>query len=452
MTDPQAKADRARPLISPVIVIPGITASDLHDEYGIPPEAVWTTLRTKSYDRIALHPQDSRYELHGPARIAPRGPFPMAYAELIEELRDGLTEEAGDVVPVFPFGYDWRMALDRTEERLASFLDEVVQRTLLLRHYRDNAAYAAAPTVSLIGHSMGGLLIAGYLERHGAARIDRVVTLGTPFQGSHEAILKLTTGTSDLDDNPGASRERRAARLMPALYHLLPSFPGALRVDEGMTADIFDPRAWQPSVVRTIDAHLRDWEIGGETLFREMLETARAYRDRVAGLRLRPTGPADSTHADPTLLATGDWLAIVGVDAETRIALRIRRDPEGAPRFDLRSEERHNAWEHDNPAVRRSTGDGTVPLAGAIPPFMDEGRLVCVRPCDFGYWELRDRTLAGSSGLHSALPRMNLVHRLALHFLAGKDDRYGNIWGRRVPGVATWEPPLPLAEKDRNTA
>ena len=30
--------------ISPVIVIPGITASDLHDEYELPPEAVWTTM------------------------------------------------------------------------------------------------------------------------------------------------------------------------------------------------------------------------------------------------------------------------------------------------------------------------------------------------------------------------------------------------------------------------
>ena len=440
---------RGAPCISPVIVVPGITASDLHDEYALPPEAVWTTVRRKRYDRIALHPEDQRYELHEPARVAPRGPFPLIYEELVEELRDGLAEEEGAVVPVFPFGYDWRIALDPTEERLADFIVEVTRRTLLLRHYRDNAAYAAAPTVSLIGHSMGGLIIAGYLERYGAARVDKVISVGTPFLGSHEAILKLTTGTSDLGDSAGANRERRAARLMPALYHLLPTFPGALRVDEGLSADILSSDAWQPNVVRTIDAQVREWEVAGEALFREMLGAARAHRTRVARLRLRDASEAarDDSAVDPATLATRDWLAIAGVDARTRVSLRVRRGPEGAPRFDLRSRERHNAWDQDDPAVRRATGDGTVPLAGALPPFLNERHIVCVTPEDFGYWELRDRTLSGMAGLHGALPKMNLIHRLALRFLAGKEDRYGNTWGRRVPGAPTWEPPLQLLEK-----
>lgn len=60
--------------ISPVIVIPGITASDLHDEYELPPEAVWTTALKRRYNRITLHPEDQRYELREPARVTPRGP------------------------------------------------------------------------------------------------------------------------------------------------------------------------------------------------------------------------------------------------------------------------------------------------------------------------------------------------------------------------------------------
>ena len=58
--------------ISPVIVIPGITASDLHDEYELPPEAVWSTVLKRRYDRVTLHPADQRYELREPARVAPR--------------------------------------------------------------------------------------------------------------------------------------------------------------------------------------------------------------------------------------------------------------------------------------------------------------------------------------------------------------------------------------------
>ena len=30
---------------SPVVVIPGITASELHDEYELPPEVLWSAVR-----------------------------------------------------------------------------------------------------------------------------------------------------------------------------------------------------------------------------------------------------------------------------------------------------------------------------------------------------------------------------------------------------------------------
>ena len=56
-------------LPNPVVVVPGITASDLHDGYAVSPEAVWSTLLNKNYDRILLHPDDLRYELQEPARV-----------------------------------------------------------------------------------------------------------------------------------------------------------------------------------------------------------------------------------------------------------------------------------------------------------------------------------------------------------------------------------------------
>jgi len=53
----------------PVIVAPGITASNLDDFYPMPPGAVWSTVLKKKYDRIALHPDDVRYEAREPARV-----------------------------------------------------------------------------------------------------------------------------------------------------------------------------------------------------------------------------------------------------------------------------------------------------------------------------------------------------------------------------------------------
>ena len=428
--------------ISPVIVIPGITASDLHDEYELPPEAVWSTVLKRRYERVTLHPEDQRYELREPARVAPRGPFPLIYEDLIEELRDGLSEDQPGPVPVYPFGYDWRMPLDRTEEQLAAFVEEVIDRTLLMRHYRDDEAFCENPTVSLIGHSMGGLIIAGYIERYSGRRVDRVVTLGTPFQGSYEAILKVATGTSELGDDSGKTRERRMARMTPALYHLLPESVGLVSANGNIAVNFFDPDAWQPNVLQMIERQVDGWEVSGAQLFETMLNEARAHRGRISGLALSEDRPPP-----PETVARDDWLAIVGVDSKTRVGLRVVRGEGDAPRFDLRSAERCNDWDSDVKGERRSTGDGTVPLAGAIPPFLDESRLVCVTPGDFGYWEIRDRTLAAVAGFHGLLPKMNMLHRLILRFLLDRGDPYGSTWGRRVPGATGWDPPLALRER-----
>ncbi len=419
--------------VSPVVLVPGITGSALHDEYELPPEAVWTVLKHQ-HERITPHPANQRYELSEPARITAGGPFPMVYEELIEELRDELSEDQEGPVPVFPFGYDWRMPLDWTEERLAAFVEEVIERTLLMKPYRNDPVFCKHPTVSLVGHSMGGLIIAGYVERSSGLRVDKVVTLATPFQGSYEAVLRIVAGTSLLGFEAGKARERQAARLTPALYHLLPSF-GGLIVDERVEADpfrLFYPDAWQPSVVKGIEKQVSDWGISDDVdvgkLFRAMLNEAKAHRNRISQV------------------IKNDWLAIVGVDSETRVALKVKSD-NGMPQFLLRSEERRNFWNSNNERCRYDTGDGVVPLRGAIPPFLDESRIVCVIPKDFGYWEeWRDRALAGIKNLHALLPTMNMLHRLIIRFLLQKEDGYDNTWGRPLPGVEKWNPPLELQQ------
>jgi len=50
---------------------------------------------------------------------------------------------------------------------------------------------AGAERIVLVGHSMGGLVARAYLRRCGAGRIARLVTLGTPHQGSVLAHLGL---------------------------------------------------------------------------------------------------------------------------------------------------------------------------------------------------------------------------------------------------------------------
>jgi triacylglycerol esterase/lipase EstA (alpha/beta hydrolase family) len=59
-------------------------------------------------------------------------------------------------------------------------------------------AETGARQIILIGHSMGGLVARAYLRRHGAARVRRLVTVGTPHHGSMHAWLMSGTSLSQM--------------------------------------------------------------------------------------------------------------------------------------------------------------------------------------------------------------------------------------------------------------
>jgi triacylglycerol esterase/lipase EstA (alpha/beta hydrolase family) len=59
----------------------------------------------------------------------------------------------------------------------------------LHRHVERVAAGTGQPRMVLVGHSMGGLVARAYVAKHGAARVARVVTLGSPHRGSWLACL-----------------------------------------------------------------------------------------------------------------------------------------------------------------------------------------------------------------------------------------------------------------------
>lgn len=415
--------------VYPTIVVPGITATYLLDEYRLPPETIWSVM-TKEYERASLHPDNLRYEAVEPARVITGQVFEVAYRELIDELRHNLRPREDASVPVFAFGYDWRQPLARSAAQLAAFIEEVAERTALMRHYA-NEDYGNSPKVNLIGHSMGGLVIAGYLARHGKEkRVHKVATLATPFQGSFEAIIKMITGTADLGTSPPSSREREAARLTPALYSLLPSFAAA-------DNDYFDSKNWQSSVLKTIEEYIRlhgvsprDKKAQAREVFEGLLSAARAERNLTDKLNLASAG-----------MTADDWLCVVGVGTETRVALKAERSG-GSVEFRLSSKDRRDRWaDAEDPTAQKETGDGTVPFEGAVPRFLSEKNIVCVTPEDFGYWEIQDRATRRVAGFHGILPNMDLLHRMIASFLSGKPPRHDNVWGRSAPGVETPEWP-----------
>ncbi len=433
-------------LVDPVIIVPGITATSLRDEYPLPHEDVWRVM-TKRYERVAMHPDNLGLEAVEPARVRSGQIFEVAYKELVDELRYNLNPSEDLPVPVYAFGYDWRHPLDDIEAALAEFVHEVIDRTKLQPHYYKNG-YQKKPRVNLVGHSMGGLIITGYLDTHRMkAPVNKVVTLATPYQGSYEAAIKVITGTANLGTEAPSSRERQTARVTPALYHLLPSFPKAITTPPGLPNTLFDPKVWQSTVVESLAEFIRLRGLpmperesprvrlhAAADRFKRMLTVAKKHRTRIDEFDLEEAG-----------LTKKDWLVIVGADAETRVRMTVRKTEFG-PQFDLSASDRQNLWKDRRPRKARATGDGTVPLEGALPKFLNEANIVCVTPDDYGYWELQDRILTKVAGFHGILPNMNMLHRMLVRFFTGGADRRGNTWGRPVPGVNEdqWDPPLKL--------
>lgn len=417
---------------NPVIVIPGITATSLVDDYPLKADEIWTMVFNKKYDRIALHPDDLRYEAVEPAHIRTGQLFPV-YDDLIRALRHELSSRADKPTPVFAFPYDWRMDVRASAEKLGAFVDEVIARTRLLRHY----AEADDLEVDLIGHSMGGLVICEYLSQFGRkSNVGKVVTIGTPFLGAVEAIVKITTGMSLLTGPEPKEREREAARVTPALYQLFPSYRGATVDPAGNEVNVFHRDNMQSSIVDSLTEFVRLYSVStlsddrknrAEEILDEMLGWARKHRRVVEHLKLSDTSVRQS-----------DWLAVVGVGEQTRIQLTVAESRRG-PWFVINEDQFVNELDSDNMKSHR-TGDGTVPLAGASPPFLHGSRLVCVTPDDLGMLELRDRLLVEVGGFHGLLPRVNVVQRLVTRHL--KPDYRGRVWGRRLPGSGSWNPPI----------
>jgi pimeloyl-ACP methyl ester carboxylesterase len=399
----------------PVIVVPGITATSLEDVYPVDPEEIWTAILKKEYERISLHPDNVRYEAREPARVLPRTLFGIVYEDLILALRHDLSAHADRPTPVFAFPYDWRQDCRRSAEQLGAFVEEVLDRTRLVQHYQGSKV----ERVDLVGHSIGGLVIGGFLSGPSAkGRVRRVVTIGTPFRGAIDAVLKIATGMGTLTGENPRDREREAARTIPAIYQLLPSFKEAVIAPDGFSKDLFDARTWQASVLDTLREYVRlhGARIEAETLFGNYLQAAREFRRVLDDPRL------------PDVLQEGKdgWLPIVGLNSPTQVEVRIvgARDK---PRFQfIESQD-----DYESRGV--NTGDGTVPFLGACPSFLERERLACVIPDDFSFWEFKDRTLAKAAGFHGALPTVNLVQRLVLHFL--RDDYRGDVWARPAPQV-----------------
>ncbi|MGG6313034.1 OmpL47-type beta-barrel domain-containing protein, partial [Paenibacillus macerans] len=123
-----------------------------------------------------------------------------------------LTNNGYDVVY---YGYDWRLDNRDQINRLSNTVNEKIQ----------NLPSGAEKKVSIVAHSMGGLVASQYIKSGNQSKIDKLITLGTPFLGAPSAYYIYKTGNikNNFADEVIKDAIKEIVPNVPALYQLLPS-------------------------------------------------------------------------------------------------------------------------------------------------------------------------------------------------------------------------------------
>jgi pimeloyl-ACP methyl ester carboxylesterase len=323
--------------VNPVIFVHGIQGSWLKDEYPIDYDntVVWTGILKKKFDALHLHRMDDSVDTEVNRLIMPHQAVPIIYEGIIDEIRD----EMGKQPYAYAFTYDWRK-----DNRLsANALAEFIERVLKIAAVHERSAGRRPPRqVVLIGHSMGGLVIKWCATQILSSRkIARIITIATPYKGSLKAIEALLPGARKLFGIEHQKSMRHAARTMPGLYQLLPSWKGAVVDQEsGNAMSPFKIGSWQKSLVRSLaDKYSPEF-------FQKKLSDAEAFSRVVS-------------RAWPAQLAKKVYYAY-GVGSKTWKQVKVDTRKDNLYLF--------------NKAVEDDRGDGTVPSLSAIQSEIPKGR------------------------------------------------------------------------------
>jgi pimeloyl-ACP methyl ester carboxylesterase len=210
-----------------VIYLPGIMGSELVDAngaivWGMKPSLLFRqALFGTVLSRLIPKPDDgivASRPIQWPSAI-PLLSSVEPYTALAHRLQG--TVFHADAVKAF--AYDWRRSIADAAAALKPFAQAH------LRSWRERWKNVAAverqglpdPQLTLVCHSMGGLVasyFAAFLDDERLVR--RIITLGTPFAGSLNAVQALATG-EQLPFGLFAASLRDAVRTMPGVYELV---------------------------------------------------------------------------------------------------------------------------------------------------------------------------------------------------------------------------------------
>jgi len=202
-----------------IIILPGITGSDLYEKNGEKLEKKWLSAELFEVYCDAtgepVNPDIIAYEDYDD-EIGTLGVFTDLYNTLAGFYDKGAGGIGTYEVEFFP--YDWRLS----NVEAAKCLDEFIREN----NYTE---------VVLVAHSMGGRVSALYIDEYDAdhKKVDKLITLGTPYYGAPKALNALATGRFlGAEDEFDIAWDwhkvdnliiKDLGKNLPGLYELLPS-------------------------------------------------------------------------------------------------------------------------------------------------------------------------------------------------------------------------------------
>jgi pimeloyl-ACP methyl ester carboxylesterase len=277
-----------------VLIVPGLMGSTIGRRRPLLDNVLWfdpVDIISGKLPQLALN--------ETPSRFTALGALPLAYTALRLRLKSAGFDAD------FHY-YDWRLSLDVLGEELSARL-----------------AKEKASDISLVAHSMGGLVARAALALDGA-KMKSLIMLGTPNHGSFapaqaiRAVYPVVKKIAALDPfHSAADLARGVFTTFPGLYQLLPT------PKKFSAVNLFDAAAW-PSA--------------GPQPRQDLLNQVQCIQESLA--------PADER-----------FFLIAGVNQDTVIGLRMD----------------HNEFVYD----QSLEGDGTVPvdfaeLSGAKTYYVEE--------------------------------------------------------------------------------
>ena len=311
------------------IFIPGIKGTKLV-ETNLPTwDTIWSGIQSnfetiKNLELTAAY--RGRYFEENPHSIIRPGEIEtLAYGGFLNDLK---TE-----APIYIFNYDWRLSAKQNGAFLAKFMDYLIDKSMA-RGDKDKKGYtkAALPIKSFnfITHSLGNFVLRSYLFHHKFEKVNKIVFVVPPFQGSIDIVVAALIGEGFY---PGVKAKiRKIIRKLPGAMELLPTYSNASRFKPKGTHNFFNFNHWQGNVQ---DADQQD----GNKMKKILSTASKFIRNELCDLKALPEKDRDRI------------LVIVRGGYETWQSVMVKKsEPDNVRNF----------VDFDN-SLRTIDGDGRVP-------------------------------------------------------------------------------------------